>query len=368
MDVNEHRDILITHNRLQNTDDVYTFYYDETNNIRKLYLTDLGLNVEQDDNFVLAGILHKGIQNDADFSALFDTLNLQKTVKELKFKHIAKGPFLDILKSKKLCTVLCWLSKNGFYIHYFNLNLLYWSVVDMVDSIIGELNNPFYIMNHMQIKSDFYELANSNRSVFLRNLKDFNYPNVRGDRCDDFCLWLIAFVNNQGVILPDLNKNILNGLVKESLSIDELPFISGFREGELISEFMVFYLRNLYLYKNSKHVFDEEHQIEDNLKDFPLTENSVPLNNYEFVRSHDYKAIQISDVVAGLFGKYFTYLKNVSDEQLIMDKAELTSQQLETLGALKKIIDVSDELSRGFFNVVSSSGEQRKNNSFLHGV
>ena len=223
-------------------------------------------------------------------------------------------------------------------------------------------------MNHMQIKSDFYELANNNRPVFLGSLKDFNYPDVGTDRCDDFCLWLIDFVKDGGVILPDFNENILNGLMKESLNIDELPFISGFHEGELISGFMIFYLRNLYLFKNSRHIFDEEHHIEDDLKTFSLTENSVPVKNYEFVRSHDYKAIQISDVIAGLFGKYFTYLKNVSDEQLIVDRAGLNPQQLETLGALKKIINVSDELSRGFFNVVSSSREQRKNNLFLHDV
>lgn len=44
MDVNESRYILIQNHGLQNTDDVYTFYYDETNNIRKLYLKDSGLN------------------------------------------------------------------------------------------------------------------------------------------------------------------------------------------------------------------------------------------------------------------------------------------------------------------------------------
>ncbi len=368
MDVNEHRDILIAHNELQNADDIFTFYYDETNNVRKLYLTDSGLNVEQDDSFVLAGILHKGMQHDADFSVLFDVLNLQKTVKELKLKHIAKGSFLDMLKSKKLYAVLNWLSENGFYIHYFNLNLIYWSIVDIVDSIIGELNHPFYIMYHMQIKSDFYELVKSSQSVFLRNLKAFNYPDVKMDRCDDFCRWIIAFVDEGAVLLPDFNANILSAMTKKSLDIDELPFISGFHGKELISGFMIFYLRNIYLFKNSKHIFDEEHHIEDDLTGFPLTDNGIPVKNYEFVRSHDFKAIQISDVIAGLLGKYFTYLKNVSDEQLDVDRGELNPQQLEALGALKQIIDVSDELSRGFFNVVSSSGEQRRSNWFLHGV
>ena len=368
MDVDRLRNNLIAFNDLQNTDDTYTFYYDETNNIRKLYLTDTGLNVTQADNFVLAGILHKGIQHNADFSVLFEALNLQKTAKELKLKHIAKGTFIDMLKSQKLCTVLKWLSENGFYIHYFNLNLIYWSIVDIVDSMIGELNHPFFIMNHMAIKSDFYSLVENDRDDFLKNLSDFNYPDVDRDRSDDFCCWLIYFVGKNSSNLPHVNAKVLNDLVNESLSIDDLPFISGFHGKHLIDDFMVFYLRSIYLFKNSKHIFDEEGQIEDSIKGFQLTDDGVLIQNYNFVRSHDHKEIQVSDIIAGFLGKYFTYLKDVSDEQLNADRKGLNSHQLKTLSELKKIIDVSDELSTGFFNVVSSGGEQRKGNLFLHGV
>lgn len=159
MDLDQQREMLIQHNHLQNTDDVYTFYYDESNNIRRLYLTESGLNVQRVDNFVLAGILHKGLNCRADFDALFESLNLQKTVIEIKLKHIAKGSFLDILNSDKLNAILKWLNEKQFFIHYFNLNIIYWSIVDILDSIIGELSHPFFIMNHIQIKSDFYELA-----------------------------------------------------------------------------------------------------------------------------------------------------------------------------------------------------------------
>ncbi|MEW8064062.1 MAG: hypothetical protein AB2797_13180, partial [Candidatus Thiodiazotropha sp.] len=224
MDVNESRDILIRHNGLQNTDDIYTFYYDETNNIRKLYLNDAGLNVEKTDSFVLAGILHKGLSTDNDYSALFQNLNLQKSARELKLKHIAKGGFLDMLKSEKLFTILSWLIENKFYIHYFNLNIIYWSVIDIIDSIIVELHHPFYIMNHMSLKSDFYELANSNSGAFLNALHEFNYPDIPKDKGYAFCRWLIDFVCIHSCILPDFRENVLENLIKESLKIEDLPF------------------------------------------------------------------------------------------------------------------------------------------------
>jgi len=368
MDVNKGRDILIQHNGLKNTDDIYTFYYDETNNIRKLYLSDAGLNVKKTDNFVLAGILHKGLSTNSDYSDLFQNLNLQKSARELKLKHIAKGDFLDMLKSDKLFIIIRWLIENEFYIHYFNLNIIYWSVIDILDSIIGELNHSFYIMNHMSLKSDFYEIANINSVAFLNTLHEFNYPDVPIEKTHRFCLWLIDFVSIHSATLPYFRANTLENLVKESLEIEDLPFVSGFHGRELISNFMIFYLRNLYLFKNSYHIFDEEKSVQEYIKEFPLTENGVPIQNYEFVKSHDCKAVQISDVIAGFLGKYFSYLKDVNDEQLVLDKSGLTSKQLKTLGALKDIIDVSDDVSRGCFNVVGSEGEQRRNNWFLHDV
>ncbi|MGY5451878.1 DUF3800 domain-containing protein [Agarivorans sp. MS3-6] len=368
MDINELREMLIQHNALKNTDEVYTFYYDETNNIRKLYLKDSGFNVNKTDNFILAGILHKGLSTGSDYSTLFKMLNLQKSAQELKLKHIAKGDFLDMLKSDKLLIILNWLIENKFYIHYFNLNIIYWSITDIIDSIIGELHNPFYIMHHMSLKGDFYELANCNSDVFINALHEFNYPDIPEEKAHKFCLWLIDFTCMHSCMLSDFRANVLENLVKESLRIEDLPFISGFHGRVLIDSFMVFYLRNLYLFKNSIHIFDEEKSIQDDVKDFPLTDNGMPIQNHEFVTSHNSEGVQLSDVIAGFLGKYFSYLKDVSDEQLVLDKASLTSKQFKTLFALKHIIDVSDDVSRGFFNVVSSEGEQRRNNHFLHGV
>lgn len=368
MDINEHRKTLIQYHGLQNTDEVYTFYYDETNNIRKLYLKNSGFNVNKTDNFILAGILHKGLNTDSDYSALFKMLNLQKSTHELKLRHIATGNFLNMLKSDKLLIILNWLIENKFYIHYFNLNIVYWSVVDIIDSIIGELNHPFYNINHMLLKSDFYELANSNSDVFLNALYEFNYPDIPEEKAHLFCLWLIDFTCMHSYMLSDFRANVLENLVKESMKIEELPFISGFHGRELIDSFMVFYLRNLYLFKNSIHIFDEEKSIQDDVKNFPLTENGRPIHNHEFVKSHNSEAVQLSDVIAGFLGKYFSYLKDVNDKQLVLDKANLTSQQIKTLSALKHIIDVSDDVSRGFFNVVCSEREQQRNNWFLHGV
>lgn len=366
MELQKHRSMLIQHNQLRHTDDVYTFYYDETNNIRRLYLTASGLNVEKADNFVLAGIAHQGLDCKAEFDDLFDNLNLQKTVSEVKLKHIAKGSFLDMLKSERLYTILNWLNEQGFYLHYFNLNIIYWSVVDILDSIIGELSNPFYLMHHMQLKSDFYELVVSDLDIFLQGLRKFNYPDIPKNKGNEFCRWLITFAQHNKNALSNYNSQILSDLLKSSLAIEDLPFVSGFHGRELISGFSIFYWRNLYLFINSRHVFDDEPCIEGDIEGLGFTVQGKELTNYEFVRSHDSKEIQVSDVIAGFLGKYFSYLKESSAEAVKADKQVMSSKQKETLLVLKSLIDRSDEQSRGFFNVVTSQGEQRRNNLFLH--
>ena len=45
---------------LRNVDEEYSFYYDETNNIRKLHIRDGNLNVVDLKDFVLGGVAHKG--------------------------------------------------------------------------------------------------------------------------------------------------------------------------------------------------------------------------------------------------------------------------------------------------------------------
>jgi hypothetical protein len=364
MEIKQLRESIAIHNGLQNIDDSYTFHYDETNNIRKLYLTDFGLNVEQDDNFVLAGIVSKRTHHNADFAPLFDSLKLQKTAKELKLKHVAKGGFLNMLNSRKLNQILDWLSENEFYIHYFNLNILYWSVIDIVDSIIGEAGNTTFTINHLQLKGDFYEVITSAKAEFLRELNHFNYPDVKQDKCQAFCHWLISLVRTHSGRLPNHRANMLQNLFEASLTLDDLPFISGFHGKELIDNFLIFYLQKLYIFKNSWHIFDEEEQIQDLIEGISWTDNGKPLKNYQFVKSHDYSAVQISDVIAGFLGKYFTYLKNVSSEQLNVDVSGLDDQQVKTFLALKQLIDHSDTLSRGFFTVVNSECERRKHELF----
>ena len=108
-------------------DSYFTFYYDETNNIRKFHVREkegnIDFNYSFNSNFVLGGLVYEGTQ--PDIKPLFDRLNLQKNITDVKLNHIAKGEFLDCLKSEKLNIFLKCLLDNDLYINYSSINILY---------------------------------------------------------------------------------------------------------------------------------------------------------------------------------------------------------------------------------------------------
>src|SRR3546814_9132093 len=90
-DVNPMRDAILAAYDLPNVDGAYTFYYDETNNVRKLHLTPDGMNIRRPDCFVLGGIVHSGASRPIDLVALRSLLRLQPSVKESKLKQLGTG-------------------------------------------------------------------------------------------------------------------------------------------------------------------------------------------------------------------------------------------------------------------------------------
>lgn len=364
MEVEELRADLIEAHGLRNVDDVYSFFYDETNNVRKFHIVDDGFNVNDPGNFVLAGILHKGVSNSADFGSLISDLRLQKTAKELKLRHIGSGEFEQLMSSDKLSRVLRWLFENEFYIHYFNLNIIYWSFIDIVDSVLAEAMGDL-IPHHMRIKSDLYHVLMVDRPAFISGAKKFQFPNVPADSVSEFSEWLSGLAQKNCAILPSGRAALLRHFFASMRNVDELPFLTGEKEGILVGDFSAFYFRSLYVFKNSHHVFDRETNIERSLDSLNLTSAGNPINNCRFADSKDEISIQVSDVIAGLLGKYFTFVRSRNMKYLAATFKNMSAKQRENMALLENIINSSDDLSNGFFNTIASIDESQRHREFL---
>ncbi len=360
------KSIIDLHN-LKDMSDIYTFYYDETNNARRFRLKEDGFNASIYENFVLGGIVYKGKNKYIDTDKLFKDLKLQSTVKELKGKHISnKSNYIECIKSDKLNIFLKWLDNNDIYLHYSNMNNLYFAIVDIVDSVIDErigynMEFIYYLKNvlYKYIKEDIDFI----QEVFYK----FKYPNIRKEVCHEFCSYLIDWIDGVSAHNHDegFALEFLRQCIKKARKENDLLFLEDNTDYILMNDFSSIYIQSIFMFPNSYHIFDEETEvfkIVDNKKLYMFEEL---LNNYVCVKSTDNKLIQISDVIIGHLGKYFTFINktNSKNYESIIDK--LGSLELENIYLLNKLIDKSDKTNKAFIQNTCCISDINKYNTFF---
>jgi len=365
LNIDELRDPEIELHGLDKADWAYTFYHDETNNIRKLHIGADGLNVADLKVFVLGGIVHEGPPRPIDIGPLRNAMRIQMTAKEIKLEHVAKGHFLEVLQSNKLTTFLRWLSQSGLMIHYHDLDPLYWSIVDIIDSIIPQLRNPVLIQYHALLKADLAAVLKDDLPATIALFHRYGYPGLSPKDRKPFLETLIERVENHRAGLPSTNTMMLKGVLQAGLKLDSLDFIEGFPANLLIEDFSAFYLNRLAVFKHSTHVLDMEDTIREQMLRTPLTSGGAPVTHYRFADSKAEPGIQISDVTVGLLGKMHSFLREATRDEVIDARTALKGAALENAELLCDLISASHEANIAFLNHVASGHDIDKLDLFL---
>jgi len=358
-DVDELRARILAAHPLSGTDRHYAFYYDETNNVRKLHIANGVLNVPHAECFVLGGIVRCGPAQPIDLGSLRRALRLQPGVREIKLRHLGSGSFLELLESTRLATLLGWLDEQGFLIHYQVTDLLYFSVVDIVDSILAATGEQALFAFHPQLKDGLYALLREDISDTIELFGRHHYPNV-GERSAALIRDLLDRLETRGERLDHFPRHLLKGLLQLGRNADELPFLENEEPHVLVREFGSFVVNRLCLFKQSEHVLDEEPVMEQFLERTALTDGGSPFRNYRFADSRIEPGIQLSDVVAGLLGKMFDYVNRASLPEIDRRLGRLTARQRRTLGLLAALLDRSTEECEGFAQYVISLEDQAR--------
>ncbi|WP_277054637.1 DUF3800 domain-containing protein [Pseudoalteromonas marina] len=366
----------------------YTFYYDESNNVRTLSLNDGSYNIDNDKNqsssvnFILAGLAHKGDTYESNVAELIESLKLQPTAKELKFNQIAKGEFDKALNSKKLNTFLEWVLKSDFYIHYFNLNMEYWSFIDLVDDIFFYLLQQ-NVLNANDVnrrlvdsyKDALYRLIRLDKLCFLKLMWRFNYPNIQPNYQKKFLIEINKLLKNNLRYSQIQKKGISEQTQLAFRSLSELIELSSFSasiefaydsdSSTLINAFNIFYSARSQSFINSNHIFDKEDSIEPDFNLVLQHDSELTKISYSFVDSKTSIPVQLSDVIAGIFNKYFSFIDKYSIEELQQIKAGFNDFQYKNLQLLEELVNKSDNECKEFLFYVMSLGEYDKHRQLL---
>ena len=258
IDVNEQRELAVELHGLPETGEAWTFYYDETNNHRLVYLTDDGFNVPDPKLFVLGGVVHKGPKKLIELAQLRRSMGIQPGAPELKYERVARGDFPTMLGSKKLNIFLNWLADENYFIHFIALDPVYYSYVDIIDSMpqvdIFDLGGRFIL------KNDLYRVLRRDLNATQHILRRYSYPALASGNVRGFLNEVIELVEDADDIMPDFNLMMLKGVLQSGRSLPSLVLLDD-KPGLIMQDFATTFTHRLCLFKASQHILDREDKV-----------------------------------------------------------------------------------------------------------
>lgn len=327
----------------------YVFYYDESNNCRKFWVDDSKqqFNTDHTADFVLAGLVRKEEEKvEASLETFRKPLKLQANVEEIKFKNLyAKGNFLQCVKERRLFETLSWIDKSPFYIHYTNVNNLFYTLVEIFDSIVKPDEISEFGYDYFKMKSVFYYMFKGKADALQILMFKYKYPNIQREEVEAFCNDLLFLLGSRREMKEE--EKFLAGMLARAAESDELVFLHDNDDYVMQENYAEFYADPIRKYQKSRHIFDEETTVQDIVKkQIAMGENMA--DNFKFVKSETDIFVQLSDVVAGILGKMFKYINSTSINQRRRDVEGLSKLQVENILLIDKLRMEADRENPGF--------------------
>ena len=327
----------------------YVFYYDESNNCRKFWVDDSKqqFNTDHTADFVLAGLVRKEEEKvEASLETFRKPLKLQANVEEIKFKNLyAKGDFLQCVKERRLFETLSWIDKSPFYIHYTNVNNLFYTLVEIFDSIVKPDEISEFGYDYFKMKSVFYYMFKGKADALQILMFKYKYPNIQREDVEAFCNDLLFLLGSRREMKEE--EKFLAGMLARAAQSDELVFLHDNDDYVMQENYADFYADPIRKYQTSRHIFDEETTVQDIVKkQIAMGENMA--DNFNFVKSETDIFVQLSDVVAGILGKLFKYINSTSVNQRRRDVEGLSKLQVENILLIDKLRMEADRENPGF--------------------
>lgn len=347
----------------------YVFYYDESNNCRKFWVDDSKqqFNTDYTADFVLAGLVKKEEDIvDVSLETFRKPLKLQGNVEEIKFKKLyAKGDFLQCVKEKRLFETLSWIDKSPFYIHYTNVNNLFYTLVEIFDSIVKPDEISEFGYDYFKMKSVFYHMFKGKADELQILMFKYKYPNIQREDVERFCNELLFLLGSRREMKEE--EKFLAGMLARASKSDELVFLHDNDDYIMQENYAEFYADPIRKYQKSTHIFDEETTVQDIVKR-QIAQGENMADNFKFVKSETDIFVQLSDVVAGILGKLFKYINSTSVNQRRKDIEGLSKIQIDNILLIDKLRMEADRENPGFLCSIAPLDEVGILNRFFEMV
>lgn len=284
---------------------------------------------------------------------------MQKTVTDAKLGNIAKyngtdvNRFVDILKSKKVNLFLNALWNSNTYIHWSTQSLLYFALVDIVDSV---MDIP-YMLN--EIKNILYKYVRLDLDYFLEFLARYNYPNIKSERVEDFCEEFISWIESIEPSSPqeDTCLEFLRQGAKSSRKSGDLTFLTENRDNLLIENFVPIYASRLGEFPSSTIHFDKCGIAEENIDALANVFCDIKKPTYDFLDSTDNRWVQLCDFVSGIIAALLAFVNDNDIDEMDTSIKSFDEMQKQNLKLLMGLIRRSSDKNK-YFDHMSCNYEQ----------
>lgn len=335
--------ILLNGLEVKKMDSHYTLYFDESGNTRCFWIKDGNYNVDPFTHFVLGGLV---ADVPVDYEYAKERIGCNVTVTEIKSRNVYKGDFETCLKSTMLKNFLDLIIEQKWMVHFNAVELFYYAIVDIVDSIM-EADADVY-----QIKNELYRILRHDISMTQHIMIQYEYPNISDKKKIDFLDTCVKVLDNYIADTGRANELTYKLRIGFQLAQEktELPFIQDEDTGSLLQNFFHFYVRPIYMFKNSQIIFDEELSIQEKLSHYCLSLDGATLDNYQFVNSKNTIMVQLSDVIMGIVARYLRFV-NMELYHIDDSISRLDANQLTSLYQLNNILNISASENPAFWDL-----------------
>ncbi|MBF4227784.1 hypothetical protein EAY83_22965, partial [Vibrio anguillarum] len=149
-----------------------------------------------------------------------------------------------------------------------------------------------------------YELMKMDKSNFLSLLSKYGYPKVEPKDAASFNKGLNKLAKKYSRPEARARKIVdkrtsfsllsLSKLFDMCRNIEEYFFVYDHKAGSLIDGFSIFYDQRVKLFNDSKHILDNEFEIQKCFEQYENFDKELSSVNYEFVDSSSYLEVQVS--------------------------------------------------------------------------
>ena len=344
-----------------------TFYFDESNNIKKGII-----GFDKDNNndlenlyFVLGGI---ALSKSLDFEGLLKYVGGRQEPKDAKFEYFSfhKTYFIEALKQKRLKLFFEYLLNNSIMIHFTVEHFMHLAMVDILDSLIEEKDaNQFAAFYYYQeLQSDMTEVLFADYERTHSFLCKFDYPNVPKERANEFINELyqiytdnLAYFNLDGEV--GFTKELLRQIIKAKRNKKNLYFLEENKPFIIYEDIHQTRLSRT-IEIDDRKIFDNESSVIEYISSIdPDYETKL---NMTFVDSKNSREIQVSDVICGFVARLYNFLSHnsYSDIAKYIYSLGKDSNELKTLKLFSELMTISNNESEVMFKKVTPLFIERK--------